>query len=768
MCDSSDLCSDTSACNYADASNAACITPTGCQTCTNTDGTGGVTVLDSDGDGECDGTDLCSDTNACNYADPGNAICITPTGCQTCANTDGTGGTNANDSDGDGVCDSSDLCSDTNACNYADPGNAICITPSGCQTCTNSDGTGGVDTNDSDGDGECDSTDNCSDTSACNYADPGNAACITPTGCETCTNTDGTGGTDANDSDGDGVCNDIDNCSDTSACNYADTDNVACITPTGCDTCSDETGTGIIVDNDQDNDNTCDDLDGCPNDPAKTAPGTCGCGAVDVDIDGDGVCDDGTDLCTEVSACNYADPSNAACINPTGCESCTNSDGTGGVDANDNDNDGTCNNVDGCPDDVAKTAPGICGCGNIDTDVDNDGVCDDNDLCTDPLANNYQSAGGEECVPCPDAPVFDGIDIESFATTMSSIDGNIALNISSGNADTLFLFGQNGAGNLTIELPSDLDNIPAGYYTAMVMDSDGCIGVGQLSPGGTTLQQPGITRPLIVPYALCCSGCGVNDTDSDGICDDDDNCTDQTACNFAHDCNEACVYPDGNGDCPENGDCTSGLRLISPQGDVYDFDPVTSTFSDPGASIPNGVTEFIEYNGGYLLSYGGGADGGIQATDSDMTSTGPVNMPNPWGVYNGIASMNGTLITVNFLGELASIDPTTGNWSNIGFTVGGMKGGVEYNAGADLVYAITSGGSPSSLLHIDPATGSVTNSMPVSPATVLGSLRYSGGILYAGGENGGLYTLNPSTGVLTSVGTMPGGAMISGIANKQN
>jgi hypothetical protein len=195
---------------------------------------------------------------------------------------------------------------------------------------------------------------------------------------------------------------------------------------------------------------------------------------------------------------------------------------------------------------------------------------------------------------------------------------------------------------------------------------------------------------------------------------------------------------------------------------------VTSTFSDPGVSIPGGVTEFIEYNGGYLLSYGGGAGGGIQATDSDMTSTGPVNMPNPWGVYNGIASMNGTLITVNYGGELASIDPTTGNWSNIGFTVGGMKGGVEYNAGADLVYAITSGGVPSSLLHIDPANGSVTNSMPVSPATVLGSLRYSGGILYAGGENGGLYRLNPSTGVLTSVGTMPGGAMISGIANKQN
>ncbi|HCZ08701.1 MAG TPA: hypothetical protein DHV07_06255, partial [Flavobacteriales bacterium] len=260
--------------------------------------------------------------------------------------------------------------------------------------------------------------------------------------------------------------------------------------------------------------------------------------------------------------------------------------------------------------------------------------------------------------------------------------------------------------------------------------------------------------------------------DSDGICDDSDNCTDQSACNFANECNEACVYPDGNGDCPANGDCNSGLRLISPQGDVYDFDPVTSTFSDPGASIPSGVTEFIEYNGGYLLSYGGGAGGGIQPTDSDMNSAGAVNEPNPWGVFNGIGDMNGTLVSVILAGSnsgnLVSIDPTTAGYSIIGMVGSGPKGGVEYDPGSNLIYAVTSGGNPSTLHHIDPFSGSITNSMPVSPATVLGSLRYSGGIFYAGGENGGLYTLNPSTGVLTSVGTMPSGAMISGIAKKQN
>ena len=826
--DASDNCFDTSACNYAETSNAACITPTGCETCANNDGTGDVIVLDSDGDGECDGTDLCSDTNACNYADPSNAACITATGCETCTNNDGTGGTNANDSDSDGVCDTSDLCSDTNACNYADPSNAACITATGCETCTNNNGTGGTNANDSDSDGVCDSSDlcsdlsacnyaevsnvacvnptgcescansdgtggvvvsdsdgdsicngndNCSDTNACNYADPSNAACITATGCETCTNNNGTGGTNANDSDSDGVCDGSDLCSDTNACNYADPSNAACIfpAPNSCETCTNIDGTGGVDANDDDSDGTCNADDLCPNDAAKTAPGICGCGNVDTDADSDGLCDtDASDNCYDTSACNYADASNAACISPapSSCETCTNTDGTGGVDANDDDADSTCNDNDGCPNDPLKIAPGICGCGNVDTDIDNDGVCDDNDLCTDPLANNYQSAGGEECVPCPDAPVFEGIDIESFATTLSSADGDIALNISNSDADTLFLFGQNGAANLTIELPSDLDNIPAGYYTAMVMDSEGCIGVAQLSPGGSTLQQPGISRPLIVPYALCCNGCGINDIDSDGICDDSDNCTDQSACNFANECNEACVYPDGNGDCPANGDCNSGLRLISPQGDVYDFDPVTSTFSDPGASIPSGVTEFIEYNGGYLLSYGGGAGGGIQPTDSDMNSAGAVNEPNPWGVFNGIGDMNGTLVSVILAGSnsgnLVSIDPTTAGYSIIGMVGSGPKGGVEYDPGSNLIYAVTSGGNPSTLHHIDPFSGSITNSMPVSPATVLGSLRYSGGIFYAGGENGGLYTLNPSTGVLTSVGTMPSGAMISGIAKKQN
>jgi TolB-like protein len=45
------------------------------------------------------------------------------------------------------------------------------------------------------------------------------------------------------------------------------------------------------------------------------------------------------------------------------------------------DNDGTSNDLDGCPDDPNKIAPGICGCGVLDTDSDGDGTPDCNDEC---------------------------------------------------------------------------------------------------------------------------------------------------------------------------------------------------------------------------------------------------------------------------------------------------------------------------------------------------------------------------------------------------
>jgi hypothetical protein len=75
---------------------------------------------------------------------------------------------------------------------------------------------------------------------------------------------------------------------------------------------------------DSDGDGTNDCSDGCPSDPAKTAPGACGCGTADTDGDGDG----------------------------------------------------TPNCSDGCPADPAKIAAGACGCGVPDTDANGNGTAD--------------------------------------------------------------------------------------------------------------------------------------------------------------------------------------------------------------------------------------------------------------------------------------------------------------------------------------------------------------------------------------------------------
>ena len=172
ICDGSDNCSNTSACNYdgAQYANEACDIPGSCDTCSG----GAVVDGDSDDDGICDGSDNCSNTSACNYdgSQYANAACDIPGSCDTCSG----GAVVDGDSDDDGICDGSDLCSNTSACNYdgAQYANAACDVPGACDTCSG----GAVVDGDVDSDGVCDGTDNCTDLSACNYdGSSSNVAC---------------------------------------------------------------------------------------------------------------------------------------------------------------------------------------------------------------------------------------------------------------------------------------------------------------------------------------------------------------------------------------------------------------------------------------------------------------------------------------------------------------------------------------------------------------------------------------------------------------
>ncbi|MBI5915910.1 MAG: thrombospondin type 3 repeat-containing protein [Bacteroidetes bacterium] len=160
------------------------------------------------------------------------------------------------------------------------------------------------------------------------------------------------------DGDGDGICDEEDNCPYDANADQADTDG----------------------------DGTGDACDGCPNDPNNTAPGICGCGVSDVDTDGDGTadCNDGCPL----------DPNKTA-PGICGC----------GVSDVDTDGDGTADCNDGCPNDPNKIAPGQCGCGVADTDNDGDGIANCNDNC-DNTANPSQTDSdcdgvGDACDVCP-------------------------------------------------------------------------------------------------------------------------------------------------------------------------------------------------------------------------------------------------------------------------------------------------------------------------------------------------------------------------------
>jgi uncharacterized repeat protein (TIGR01451 family) len=148
---------------------------------------------------------------------------------------------------------------------------------------------------------------------------------------------------------------------------------------------------------DSDGDGTPDNEDGCINDPAKTAPGACGCSVPDTDSDNDQVadcneeCDNDPDK-TVAGACGCGQPDTdsdddqtADCLDecpedalkilPGQC-------GCGLPDV-DSDEDLTLDCEDLCPNDPEKTTPGVCGCGIADIDSDKDGQLDCSDECSD-------------------------------------------------------------------------------------------------------------------------------------------------------------------------------------------------------------------------------------------------------------------------------------------------------------------------------------------------------------------------------------------------
>ena len=196
----------------------------------------GSCLADTDGDGICDEDEVpgCTDDMACNY----NMMA-----------TDDDGTCDFADADGDGICDSSEIagCTDMTACNYeptATDEDGSCGVLDACGVCLGDDSscTGCSIFLACNYDADAIVTDNtmceyetcagCMEETACNY-DP-NATFDDGTNCVNAVEFLDCEGDCLNDTDGDGVCDELETvgCSDMIACNYddtvTDTDNTLC------------------------------------------------------------------------------------------------------------------------------------------------------------------------------------------------------------------------------------------------------------------------------------------------------------------------------------------------------------------------------------------------------------------------------------------------------------------------------------------------------------------------------------------------------------
>ncbi|MEE3164432.1 MAG: discoidin domain-containing protein [Bacteroidota bacterium] len=312
ICDDEDNCSDINACNYeawfivSFVINESCEYPEAGYDCD------GNCLNDEDDDGVCDEFEIagCQDTTACNF----NADATDDDGSCTYAAEAGydCDGNCLNDADYDGVCDEFEItgCQDTTACNF----NADATDDDG--SCTYAEAGYDCDgncLNDADDDGVCDEFEiaGCQDTAACNFnadATDDDGSCAELDECGVCGgsgipegNCDCAGnqndacgicGGSGTDVDSDGICDDTDNCTDTSACNFDDTGNEVCSYPTTYYQDADGDGLG----NASSTYNLCSD----------TPPS--------------GYVEDSTDNCDNLLADNYNDGGNPECIFASGAD----------------------------------------------------------------------------------------------------------------------------------------------------------------------------------------------------------------------------------------------------------------------------------------------------------------------------------------------------------------------------------------------------------------------------------------------------------------
>jgi len=299
--------------------------------------------------------------------------------------------------------------------------------------------------------------------------------------------------------------------------------------PDGSDNCP---TVGNTSQADGDGDHVGDACDGCPADPAKVAPGICGCGQAEssADINNNHIPD-----CQETDFC----PGDPLKLAPGQC-------GCGVADTN-SDGDGLADCLDGCDNDPLKLDPGQCGCGNVDADSDFDGVADCNDICPNDrfkTTSTGQCGCGVEDVDTDHDGIADCLDgcPSDVAKVLPGVCGCGSADVD-GDHDGVYTCQGDGC-------DADPGKSAPGQCGCGVADSDGD-GDGSADCNDGCAADPGKTSP-----GSC--GCGVSDANSDGdsqpdcleICDNDALKLDPGVCG----CGVPDVDSDGDGrlDCQDN------------------------------------------------------------------------------------------------------------------------------------------------------------------------------------------------------------------------
>jgi hypothetical protein len=660
----------------------------------------GGTGLDVDADGICDDADNCADVTADNYADPDALLCIYY-GCTDGADFDTANGDftpiadnydpNANTDDGscqysgctdgttpacnyetwatldDESCDyvSCEGCLDGAACNYEPSALIDAGCDYSCYGCTNPC-SGNYDDSATIDDGSCQPVLGCTDSTACNYdscADL-NFGCVYLDACGIC--------------DGPGAIY---------ACGCSDIPDGACDCDGNVlDECGVCGGSGIPDGECDCNGNVLDECGVCGGsgipdgdcDCNGNVLDACGiCGGNGTDTDGDGICDD-IDLCLDLTADNYADPANGACLY-SGCtdptadnfDSSANADDgsclyTGCIDPEADNYDpqanvagdcvyGGCTDPDACNYDPLATADegnclyldavNECG-GDCPADCDADGICDEVDTCIGQL---------DSCGVC-NGP---GAVFQCGCTWLPEGDCDCAGN----QLDALGVCGGDCTSDVDGDGVCDVDEVPgctnpfACNYNAAATDDDGTC----------------LTADVI---GDCGGGCTA-DADGDGICDDVDVCIGlYDACGICagpgpvFDC--GCYgIPVGDCDCDGNqldalgvcgGDCAADL---DGDGICDDEDPCVGSLdacglcNGPGPVFACGCSDIpaggCDCEGNQLDALG--VCGGDCAADVDGDGVCDVDevpgCTNPFACnYNAAATDDdGTCLTADVIGD---------------------------------------------------------------------------------------------------------------------